>query len=84
MGYYLAIKKEWNLAIRSNMDGPRGYYAKWNKSDRESQILYVIIYMWNLNKTKQNKTNRLIDTENKLVVARGEEIERTDKIGKGN
>ena len=29
------IKKECNLAICNNMDGPRGYYAKWNKSDIE-------------------------------------------------
>ena len=32
MEYYSAIKKEWNLAICDNMDGPRGCYAKWNKS----------------------------------------------------
>ena len=35
MEYYSGTKKEWNLAICNNMDGPRGYYAKWNKSDRE-------------------------------------------------
>ena len=45
MEYYLAIKKEWNLAICDNMDGPKGYYAKWNKSDWERQILYDFIYM---------------------------------------
>ena len=28
-------KKELNLAICNNMDGSGGYYAKWNKSDRE-------------------------------------------------
>ena len=28
------------------------YYAKWNKSDREKQILYAITYMWNI-KLKQ-------------------------------
>ena len=50
--YYPAIKKEWNFAISSNMDGLGGYYAKWNKSDRERQILYDITYMWNL-KIKQ-------------------------------
>ena len=49
---YSAIKK-WNLAICNNMDGPRGYYAKWNTSDRERQILYDFTYMWNLK--KQNK-----------------------------
>ena len=25
-------KKEWNLAICNNIDGPWGHYAKWNKS----------------------------------------------------
>ena len=32
MDYYSAIKK-WNPATWDNMDGPRGYYAKLNKSD---------------------------------------------------
>ena len=31
-------KKEWNIAICDNMDEPSGYYAKWNKSDTETQI----------------------------------------------
>ena len=31
----ISIIKEWNLAICNNMDGPRGYYAKWNKPDIE-------------------------------------------------
>ena len=53
MEYYSAIKKEWNLAICSNMDGLGGYYAKWNKLDRERHILYDITYVWNL----KNKTN---------------------------
>ena len=35
MEYYLAIKKQWNFAICSNMDETGGRYAKWNKSDRE-------------------------------------------------
>ena len=43
--YYSAIKKEWNFAICNNMDGLGGYFAKWNKSDRERQILYDITYM---------------------------------------
>ena len=50
--YYSVIKKEWNIAICDNMNEPRGYYAKWNKSDRERQT--AIIYMWNLkNKTSE-------------------------------
>ena len=48
MECYSAIKKEWNLANCDNMDGPRGYYAKWNKLDREWQIPYDFTLMWNL------------------------------------
>ena len=49
MEHHLAIKK-WNLAICDNMDGP---YSKWDKSDREKQILYFT-YKWKLkNKTKE-------------------------------
>ena len=29
--------------IRKNMDGLRGTYAKWNKSDRERQILHKLL-----------------------------------------
>ena len=53
--YYSAIK-EWNLGICNNIGILRGYYAKWNKSYGERQILYVITYMWYLN----NKTNEQI------------------------
>ena len=48
MQYYSAIKKEWNNAIYSNMDGPRDYHTKWTNSERERQIPYDITYMWNL------------------------------------
>ena len=37
-------KKYRNLSICDNMDGPRGHYAKWNKLDRQRQILYDITY----------------------------------------
>ena len=47
----LIHKKEWNFAICNNMDGLGGYYAKWNKSDKERQILYDIAYMWTLKNT---------------------------------
>lgn len=36
-----------------NMDGPRGYYTKWNKSSRERQTPQDFTYTWNL----KNKTN---------------------------
>ena len=53
-------KKRIKSAIGNNMDGPRGYNAKWNKSDRERQISYDFTHMWDLrNKTnKQTKKNR--------------------------
>ena len=46
MEYYSAI--EWNNAICSNMDETRDYHTKWSKSDRERQIPYDTIYIWNL------------------------------------
>ena len=52
-GILLIHKKEWNFAIYGNMDELGGHYAKWNKSDRERQILYDTTYMWNL----KNETN---------------------------
>ena len=30
-----AIKKEWDLAICNDVDGPRVYYAKWHKSEKD-------------------------------------------------
>ena len=49
---------------------------KWNKSDRERQISYDIIYCGILTKwykrTHLQNRNRFADTENKLVFAKGE------------
>ena len=41
--YYSAIKKQWNNALFSNMDGPRDYPTKQNKLD--SLIPYDIKYI---------------------------------------
>ena len=35
------------------MDGPRVYHTKSSQPDREKQILYDIVYMWNLKKMIQ-------------------------------
>ena len=40
------------------MDGLGGYYAKWNKSDRERKILYDIAYMWNLKIQQTSEYNK--------------------------
>ena len=55
-GKLLSHKKEWNNAICIYMDGPRDDHTKWNKSERERQIPYDTIYMWNL----KYDTNELI------------------------
>ena len=41
-------KKEWNLAIRNNVDGIWGHYAKWNKSEKDKY--YLITCAWKLKK----------------------------------
>ena len=45
-GVVLGNDKELNLAICGNVDGTGGYYAKWNKSDKEGRIAYVFTRMW--------------------------------------
>ena len=56
------------------MNGPRGYYAKWNKSDIDNEIPYDFIYMLNLkNKINDQKRRKLIETQNILMVARWKE-----------
>ena len=52
MEYYLAMKK-WNNAICINMDGPRDYHTKWNKSNTNI-IWYHICVIF------KNDTNEFI------------------------
>ena len=70
------LKKEWNNAICSNMDGTRDYHTKWSKSEGERQISYDITYMWNLKKrykwTYIQNRNKLTDIDKKLMVTKGE------------
>ena len=68
-------KKEWNDAICSNMGGPRDDHIKWNRSDRERQILYDIVYMCTLEKKKIQMNSfpkqRLTDIENEFTITKG-------------
>ena len=69
------VQQELNNAIWNKMDGQITSHTKWNKSDRERQISYNIIYMWNLIKIIQNiSTNRkkLTAFEIKLNVSKWE------------
>ena len=48
--------QKWNLAIHSDVDETRGYYAKRNKSTRERQLSYDLADMWNLiNKAEDHR-----------------------------
>ena len=44
----LSHKKERNNAICSNMDGTGNSHTEWSQSERERQIPYDILYVWNL------------------------------------
>ena len=50
MEYYSANKKELNWVICRAVDGPRDCHTEWSKSESEKLILYINIYMWNLEK----------------------------------
>ena len=43
MEYHSALEKN-DILLRTNTDGLGGYYAKWNKSDRERQLLHDITF----------------------------------------
>ena len=48
--------KEWNDANCNHMGRPRDHHMKWSKPERERQVSYDIMYMWNL----RNYTNECI------------------------
>ena len=72
-------KKRWNTAIYDHMDGPWEYHAKQNKPDGKSQGTYDFTYVryktrgsqWT-NKTNKANKQKLIDTDNSMVVTRGQ------------
>ena len=74
-GILLSHKKEWNCAVFRDMDGPRGCHTEWSKSEREKQILYINIYIWNLEKwyrwTYLQSRNRDSDVENQHMDTKG-------------
>ena len=50
MEYYSAIKR--NEIEYSEGYGPRACHTEWSKSEREKEIPYANIYIWNLKKKK--------------------------------
>ena len=58
-GILLSHKEEWNPAICDNMEGPREYYAKWNKSQKDKyHMISLICGIWKTKQTKQKQIHR--------------------------
>ena len=66
-------QKEWNDAMYSNMDGPRGYH-KWSKSVRyRYHMILLLCGIWKTgNKLTSFIKQRLRDIGKKLMVTKGE------------
>ena len=48
-----AKRNKWDVAICSNMDGPRDCHSNWSQSDRERQISYIT-YIESLKNVQMN------------------------------
>ena len=85
MEYYSAIKKEWNITVCDNLDGPRDYHYKWYKPDKDKYNIISLICRIVINNTNQfiYKTETVSQTENKFMVAKGER-EHEGKLENGN
>ena len=46
------------FSIWDNVDRPKVYYAKWNKSNAERKTLYDLTSIWNLKTNKCDKRER--------------------------
>ena len=75
MECYSSTKKELLLLVTTWM-GPRGYYAKRNKTERYHWFLLYV--------GKQQNGNRLINAKKKLMFDRAEVVGKMGKIGEGN
>ena len=70
------VQPKRNLAFCNNMDGPRGYYAKWNKSNK------YCLYVKSKTQNKWTNVTMVIDTKDKQLFARRESVR--GGIGDGN
>ena len=49
--YYSTIKKGGNVTIQNKIDGPRRYYGKWSKSEKDK--CHMIALTCGVSKTKE-------------------------------
>ena len=47
-GILLSYKKEHIWVSSKEVDETEAYYTEWSQSERETQILYIKAYIWNL------------------------------------
>ena len=72
-GVLISLKKEWNNATCSNIDGPRDYYTKWNKSKKNIRWYHLYVEFKKVIKLTYFKNrNQVIGIENKLMVTKGD------------
>ena len=82
-GILLSHRRVWNIAIYNNTDGPRGYYAEWNKTKTNTVWFHLYVESKIQNKWKKhNKANS--HRENKEMVAGMEVVGGMSKIGEGD
>ena len=72
-------KKKWIPAICDNMHGPWRYYAQWNRW-RKTNSTWFHSYVESKKIEQTDQRKKLINTEIRLVVTRGEGME--GKMGK--
>ena len=60
-------KKEWDIAICSNIDGSKDYRTEWSKPGKERQI-YDSTYMWNL-KTNTDDLTYITEIDSQIKKA---------------
>ena len=56
----LCYEKEVTPTIWDSLGETWRYYAKWNKPERERQVLYSIAYMWNRFLKKKVKDRKVV------------------------
>ena len=73
-GILLSHKQRKNPTICSNMDGPGGYYAQWNKPSREREIPNDFTHLWSIRtkeKLKEQNSSKITEPKNGLTGTKG-------------
>ena len=75
----LSHETEGNNAICTNVDGSRDYHTKWNKSERERQILWYHLYVGSEVRPKWT----YLWNRNRLIALEGVKVEGEGRRGTG-